>query len=34
MSGLVDGILTQLGPSGLSQIAKGLGADESDVGAC
>ncbi|MGB5755801.1 MAG: DUF937 domain-containing protein [Acidimicrobiales bacterium] len=33
MSGLVDGILGQLGPSGLSQIAKGLGADESDVGA-
>jgi hypothetical protein len=31
MSGLVDGILEQLGPAGVSQIAKGLGADESAV---
>lgn len=31
MSGLVDGILQQLGPAGVSQIATGLGADESAV---
>ena len=32
MSGLVDGILGQLGPSGMAQIAKSLGADEAAVG--
>ncbi len=32
MSGLVEGILQQLGPAGVAQIAKGLGADESAVG--
>lgn len=32
MSGLVDGILEQLGPTGMAQIARGLGADESAVG--
>lgn len=32
MSGLVDGILEQLGPAGMAQIARGLGADESAVG--
>lgn len=32
MSGLVEGILGQLGPSGTAQIAKSLGADESVVG--
>lgn len=32
MSGLVDGILGQLGPSGMAQIAKTLGADEQVVG--
>ncbi len=32
MSGLVEGILAQLGPAGMAQIAKGLGADESAVG--
>jgi hypothetical protein len=32
MSELVDGILGQLGPAGVAQIAKSLGADESAVG--
>ena len=32
MSGLVDGILGQLGPAGMAQIAKSLGADEGAVG--
>lgn len=32
MSGLVEGILGQLGPAGMAQIAKSLGADESAVG--
>jgi hypothetical protein len=29
MSGLVDGILVQLGPEGMAQIANSLGTDES-----
>ncbi len=32
MAGLVEGILEQLGPAGMAQIARGLGADESAVG--
>ena len=32
MSGLVEGILKQLGPGGMAQIARGLGADESAMG--
>lgn len=32
MSGLVEGIIGQLGPGGLSQIAGALGADEKAVG--
>lgn len=32
MSGLVEGIIGQLGPGGLSQIAGALGADEQAVG--
>ena len=32
MSGLVEGIMKQLGPAGVAQIAKGLGADESAIG--
>ncbi len=31
MSGLVEGILRQLGPAGVAQLAKGLGADEQAV---
>ena len=31
MSELVEGVLQQLGPAGVAQIAKGLGADESAV---
>ncbi|MEL7157727.1 MAG: DUF937 domain-containing protein [Actinomycetota bacterium] len=33
MSGLLDGIMEQIGPGGLSQMAQGLGADESAVSA-
>ncbi len=32
MSGLVEGILGQLGPAGMAQIAKSLGTDESAAG--
>lgn len=32
MSDLLEGVLGQLGPGGLAQIAKGLGADESAIG--
>jgi hypothetical protein len=32
MSGLLDGIMAQLGPAGVAQISKSLGADESEVG--
>ena len=32
MSGLVEGILKELGPAGMAQIARGLGADESAMG--
>lgn len=32
MSGLLDGIMEQLGSAGLAQISKSLGADESMVG--
>lgn len=32
MSGLLDGIMQQLGPAGVTQISKALGADESAVG--
>ena len=32
MSGLVEGILGQLGPAGMAQIAKSLGTDESSAG--
>jgi len=32
MSGLVEGIMKQLGPGGVSQIAGALGADESAIG--
>lgn len=31
MSGLLDGIMGELGPNGMAQLAKGLGADESMV---
>ena len=32
MAGLVEGIIEQLGPAGMAQIARGLGADESAMG--
>jgi len=32
MSGLVDGILEQLGPAGVAEIARGLGVEESAMG--
>lgn len=31
MSGLLDGVMDQLGPAGLSQISKSLGADEGAI---
>lgn len=31
MAGILDGVLAQLGPGGVAEIAKGLGADESAV---
>ena len=33
MSGVLDGIMEQLGPAGVAQISRSLGADENAVGA-
>ena len=32
MSDLLEGVLGQLGPGGLTELAKGLGADEGAIG--